>query len=340
MIQIWRIGVLAALATSACSAPERGTLRPSLAFRVAGDSTFRNARDLAVDGGGNVFIFDYDNYGIRRFDSTGTLLATFGGSGNAPGRFEHLMAIRAHGDSLLALDAGALSVFDLSGNHRARRALADTITCDLPSVLPDGRWAASCVVQATAEQVLTLRRADGREERRPASYALSEIFPGVVPGAPFWVNSTQARSYVYDFTPAGRLVWAVSDRLRVFVDQNGADDTLFAADATAEPFPADQRAALAARRARIPPPFFLNVPDDYQLIQHLLVAEDGEIWLYLRSRERTGMLRLSPSGRELGFYTLDTEFDPLTARLAAANGRLYFLVQGRDETAVYWTTVP
>ncbi len=96
-------------------------LRPSLAFRISAE-TCRNARDLTVDGAGNVFGFDYDEYFIRQFDSAGILQTTFGGAGHEPGRFEHLMAIKAHGDSILALDAGSVSVFDLAGNPRSQTA--------------------------------------------------------------------------------------------------------------------------------------------------------------------------------------------------------------------------
>jgi len=332
--------VVAALAACSCTTSERGTLRPRLAFRIAGDSGFRAARDITVDRAGNVFIFDYGSYLIRRYDSAGTLLTTFGGSGNEPGRFGHLMAIRAHGDSLLALDAGSISVFDLSGNLRSRRPLADTVTCDLPRLRPDGRWAATCIVQATAEQTLSYRSATGTEERRPGSYPLGEVYPGVRAGQDFFVNPTQARDYLYDFAADGRLVWAASDRLRILVDRAGVDETLFEAEATATPFPADSIAALRERQARVPPPFFMNVPDRYQLIQHLLVAESGDVWLYVMSQERRGLLRLSAAGRETGFYALEAEFDPLSARLTAANGRLYFMAPGREETAIYSVALP
>jgi len=340
MTAVRDVALAGALLACACAGPERGTLSPRLAFRIVGDSTLRAPRDLTVDSAGNVFIFDYDDYEIRRFDSAGTPLATFGGAGPEPGRFQHLMAISADGDSLLALDAGSISVFGLSGDLRSRRALADTVTCDLPRVRPDGRWVSDCIVEASAERTLSLRAADGSEERRPASYALSEVFPGVERGRDFFVNPTQARAYLYDFTPDGRLVWAVSDRLRVLVDRAGVDETLFEGEATAQPFPAVERAALEERRARVPPPFFMNVPDDYQLIQHLVVAASGEVWLYVTSRERTGLLRLSPEGRETGFYTVEAEFDLLSARLTEANGRLYFLVPGRGETAVHSVELP
>ena len=78
----------------------------------------------------------------------------------------------------------------------------------------------------------------------------------------------------------------------------------------------------------------MNVPEDYQLIQHLLVDEEGDVWLYVMSVDRTGFLHLSDQGRELGFHAVEADFDLLSARVTAAEGRLYFLVTGRGETRI------
>lgn len=330
----------AALLTCSCTSPETGTLRPTLAFQVSAETGLAAARDLTVDLRGNVYVFDYGDYVIRKFDPEGRLLTTFGGTGEEPGQFQHLMAIRAHGDSLLALDPGSLTVFDLLGDMRSRRSLADTVTCDHPRINPDGRWAAWCIVDATAEQTLTHRGADGTEQRKLASYNLSEFFPGVEPGGFFFIRRTQARTYLYDFTPDGSLLWVISDRPQVFITRNGVDRTLFETDGTALPFPADQTAEMRERQADLSPPLFMNVPDSYQLVHHLLVDESGDVWLYLMSRERTGLLHLSSTGEERGFYTIEADFDMLSVRLAASRGQLYFMLPGREETAVYTVALP
>ena len=88
------------------------------------------------------------------------------------------------------------------------------------------------------------------------------------------------------------------------------------------------------------PPFFMNVPEDYQLIQHLLVDETGDVWLYIVSLGRTGFLHLSDRGRETGFYAVEADFDLLSARVIAAGGRMYFLVAGRDETRIHVADLP
>jgi len=335
------LATVSVLVASACSTPGDGTLRPQLAFEISSAETgVTAARDLTVDHRGNVYIFDYDDYVIRQFDPQGRLLSTFGGEGEELGNFQHLMAIRIFGDSLLALDAGSLSVFDLSGNLRSYRVFADTVICDHPRLHPDGRWAAERIVEATAEKTLTYRDADGSEQRQLASYALSEFFPGVEPGEMFFINPTQAHDYLYDFAPDGRLVWVVSDRLQVLKVQDGIDEPLFEAAANALPFPAENIAAMKERQTSLSPPLFMNVPTHFQLVQHLLVDEFGEIWLYVTSREKTGLLRLSSSGNERGFYSVEADFDVLSARLAVADRRLYFMVPGREETAIYSVELP
>ena len=337
--------VLALVSLGACGTPESdvpesGTIKPHLAFTVSSESGLTAARDLTIDGAGNVFVFDYDDYVIHKFDPTGVALATFGGPAGEDAGFLHLMAIRALGDSLLALDAGSVSVFDLSGQLRSRRALADTIVCDLPRLHPDGQWAGEWIIEETAEKALTHRDAEGLERSRVAAYALAELFPGVEPGEMFFIGPTQARSYVYDFLPDGRLVWAVSDEAQVHVRRDGEDNPIFSADWSPLPFPPEQVELMRDEQANLSPPLFMNVPENYQLIQHLLVDETGEIWLYVVSLDRTGFLHLSDHGEEIDFHAVEADFDLPGARVTAAGGSLYFLVGGQDETRIYVSDRP
>ena len=339
------IAVLTAVLLGACGTPESeipttATIQPRLAFTISAASGLTAARDLTVDRAGNVFVFDYDDYVIHKFGPAGAALATFGGPEGEDAGFTHLMAIRAIGDSLLALDAGSVSVFDMAGRLRSRRALADTIVCDLPRLHPDGQWAGEWIIEETAEKALTHRGADGLEQSRVAAYALSELFPGVEPGGMFFIGPNQARSYVYDFLPDGRLVWAVTDEARIHIRRGGQDETIFSAAWPTLPFPPDEIQSMREKQASLSPPLFMNVPENYQLIQHLLVDETGDIWLYVLSLDRTGFLHLSDSGEELGFHAVDADFDLLTARVTAQGGHLYFLAGGQDEPRIYVADQP
>jgi hypothetical protein len=156
----------------------------------------------------------------------------------------------------------------------------------------------------------------------------------------FFIGPTQARSYLYDFLPDGRLVWAVSDEAEVHVRRAGQDETIISAAWAAVPFPPGEIRAMRERQAGLSPPLFMNVPEKYQLIQHLLVDETGDIWLYVLSLDRAGFLHLSDSGEELGFHAVDADFDLLTARVTAEGGRLYFLAGAQDEPRIYVADQP
>lgn len=230
------VGPLVAL--QACSTPEpfrTGTLRPELAFRISGETGLTAARNLTVDRNGDVYVFDYGDYVNRKFDVQGRLLASFGGTGEEPGSFVHLMTIRALGDSLLALDEVGVSVFDLSGELRVRHPFAENALADLPRMHTDGRWIGERVTEVTGEQTLNHRGIDGALIDRLASYDLREFFPGPVPGELFFIHPVQIRTYLYDFLPDGRIVWAASDRIRIRIRGHDGGRDLFTASGTPLP---------------------------------------------------------------------------------------------------------
>ena len=331
---------LALVGSCSCTSQTDETLYPELAFRISAESGLTAARDLTVDHEGNIFVFDYDDYAIHKFDPFGTQLAEFGGKGEEPGLFQHLMAIEAQGDTLVALDAGSIAVFDATGEFRSRRSFVDTVVCDLPRLHTDGQWAGEWIIEATAEKVFTTRSADGVETNRLRSFALREFFPGLDHGQMFFINATQLRSYLYDFDNNGRLIWAVSDRFELFVDERGGERRLFHKEAIAVPYPPEEIAALEALLAESEPPLFLNVPTHYQIIHQLMVDDEGDVWLYVVSQEHCGVLRISSAGALNGSYHLEAGFDPMSARLTAANGRLYFLVGSRGGTEIFVVDVP
>jgi len=317
-----------------CTTRVTEVIHPEPAITISAESGLTAPRDLTIDKDGNILVSDYNDYKIRKFSPSGEVLAVFGGTGGDDG-FEHLMSICAQGDSILALDAGALLIFDTSGNLIGKNAFSDTITCDLPRLHPSGKWAGEWIVEETAEKVLTYRQADGQQLSPVAAFELAEFFPGIRAGEMFFINPTQLRSYLYDFLPDGQLVWAVSDRVQLRIRGDRKDTLLFAAAWQPCPYPDSLMGPMLERQAALSPPLFMNVPTHYQLIHHLAVDERGDIWVYVKSLERTGFLRLGNSGKEKGFYSVDAEFDLLSARVEAANDLLYFMLGGRDETRIY-----
>ncbi len=328
---------------SGCVPFETNTIYPELIYISDVDDAYRSmtaARDLTIDSAGHVYVFDYHDNRIHKIDPEGRLVTIFGGQGEGQGQFTHLMAIRAHDDRLLALDEGNLSVFNLSGEFQERRPFSEAVLFDHPRLHPDGRFVGERIIEETAEQVLSYRANDGQDLARLAGHDLRELFPGIVPGQLFFINPTQARAYLYDFLSDGRVVWTVSDEVRLKVYGDDGEVLRFAAQLSPLPYAEEEITAMRERQASLSSPLFMNLPEHYQLVQHLFVDGADNVWLYLTSRERTGFLRVSPGGKETGFFTVEADFDPLAARVCVAHGRLYFLVPGRKSAAVYRAPLP
>lgn len=323
-----------------------GTMTPRQFFQGRADDeayAFRGPRDMTIDRFGSLFVFDYADYIIKKYDRTGQHLATFGGTGGEPGRFTHLTNIRAVGDRLLAVDSTALNVFSLEGAFIKRTAFPEEVIPDHPAILDDGSFVGSQIVAGELKKVLILRRPDGTEQARLASYDLREFFPELREGEDFFLGENQTRQYVYAVEAGGAILWAASDDGRVYRFRNGVSREILAMKLTATAFLEEKRRDLETKKAKAGPPLYLNVPDKYQLVHHLVSGPDGDIWIYLKSVERTGFLRYSSRGRFLGFYVLDLPYDmagpDLVVRIFA--DRLYFFAaERRKPLAIFAAEIP
>jgi len=321
------------------SNPADGTLTATLQFQMEIEG---GARDFTFDADGNFYLFDYMHYVIRKLTPDGKQLIAFGGNVEEGGLFTHLMEIEIFNDRLVALDSVARFTFDLGGNLLDQEDFAEEVICEHPAVARSGEFIGERFLDAEALSTLTLRQADGTEEVRLESYALSDFIPAIVPGVDFFLSMNHMRSYRYAYLPDGSPVWASTDAFLVNTMRNGEVRPLITGDHTPVPVPADQREEMRARSESLPQPLFMYVPDTWRVIHQLFVGPDGNIWLYLQSQEQTGFLRCSSRGRERAFYSFSGDLDPgdEDVMIREYGGRLWFLVPGRDEVTIYTAVIP
>jgi len=302
--------------------------------------TFAAARDITVDQNSALYIFDYSDYTIKKYDQTGEHICTFGGQGDGIGKFVHLCGIKATTDILLSVDSIGLSSYSLQGQFLNKLPFANEVLIDHPSIFENGSFFGQQIVADELKAVLTYRSPKGQEISRLAFYDLREFFPELKEGDDFFLNNTYARFYSYTNNRNGDIIWAASDRFQIYRYREGVSQPIISGDYTPIPVPEDTRKNLLARKEKISPPLFMYVPERYQLIHHLLVDSSGDIWVYLKSQEQTGFLRYSEKGKLKSQHSVDVDFDVTETIVRLFNDRVYFLVTGRKSAKVYEALLP
>ncbi len=319
-------------------------LVPKLLFQFATPDVINSTsiRDFTVTDAGEILTFDYEKYVIKKYDGEGTLVFSFGGSGDGEAQFRHLTGIHAAADKILAVDSIALFVFDTNGRLLEKKPFAEEVLTDHPSIAADGRFVGREIRADEIRMVLTYRSPDGEEIDRLAFYDIREFFPEIEPGEDFFLNDEFARSYHYAFTPEGNVVWAASDAYTVYLHRKGTSEPMIREDATPLPFPPDVRESMAVRKSRLTPPLHMYVPETYQIIHRLICGADGDIWVYVLSRERTGFLRYSGDGRLLGAFEIQADFSFMRTDNAIHifGNRMYFAVNNRGSADIYVVDLP
>lgn len=96
-------------------------LEEDLSIGKEGDDNYMFYRiaDIKSDDEGNIFVVDYGNYRIQKFDSHGNYLQTIGRQGQGPGEFERplQLLIGKKNMNLYVHDFPRLKIFDKSGNY-------------------------------------------------------------------------------------------------------------------------------------------------------------------------------------------------------------------------------
>lgn len=82
-----------------------------------GDNGFGNVEELTIDDEQNIWIVDSLNDRIKKYDSNGKLLFTFGTEGRANGQFYTPLGICYFKGNIYVSDAGRMQVFDKQGKY-------------------------------------------------------------------------------------------------------------------------------------------------------------------------------------------------------------------------------
>lgn len=320
-------------------------IEPDLLFKYqSADSApkFMMPREFTVDREQNIFLFDYMSNRIVKFSPSGKPLTEFGQKGKGDHEFKHLTAIKVFKNRLLALDANGILTFDLEGNFLKRTSFPESVTCEFPKILSQTTFAGEWNHAAELKKILTLRDIKGPELSRLTAYDLRIFFPDLKKGEDFFLNDTYARFFLYDSLGKDGVVWARSDENRIFKFMGNKSIPLITIKATPVTFPKAEQARMRNQQAQLKkqmPSLHMYIPKVYPLIQKLFTGKN-EIWVYLFSKERKGLLRFNHNGQENRFYQLPPDLKIRKARIKIIADRIYFMIPGRKSFKILTSPLP
>ncbi|MBP6571142.1 MAG: 6-bladed beta-propeller [Gemmatimonadales bacterium] len=329
-----------------------------------GPTAFGDIRAIAVDPGGEIYVYDGSSQQLRMFDSTGRYLRAIGRVGSGPGEYRDVTALAIHqtGD-LLARDPALQQI------HRYMPTGTPVTSWRLPSGLYDANSLMTDTAGIVYATILTGPIVPNAPwpmgtTRFDSSGRLLDTFP-----APRWLGATSDPG---PYDPEVLWTWGASgDQVTAFganykVDlrhPNGTVTRIERSGVMPVPVPEAERAELMAvleARQQEPdevggatPP---SIPREKPLLRAILSGLDGRVWVRTSLASRSSDVTVDTSlplarrprrwtedfawdvfestGRYLGRITLPTRAEPHVMR----GDRIWGIVRDADDvpSVVRW----
>jgi len=84
----------------------------------------------------------------------------------------------------------------------------------------------------------------------------------------------------------------------------------------------------------------MYIPDKYPIIYHLLISPDDNIWIYIKSKEKTGFLRYTAEGKPIAFYEVESDLDLTKSLIRIINGKMYFIEIKKKNIRILTSDIP
>jgi hypothetical protein len=220
-----------------------GILKPSLYFNSSdtdSDYIFKSPRDITIDKAGSLYIFDYNDNKIRKYDINGKYEITFGGKGNMPGAFSHLTGIKAVNNNLLCVDGPGLLTYNSNGTFLEKQSFPEEIISeDPPFVMDNGNFIGQRIIQNEVRTSLAYYSSKGEKIMELDSFSLKEFFPEIKKGDDFFLSNEYTRFYRFCTNSKNEIFWISSDKFKIKRLKNEKIETFLEDNYSPLPFPDD-----------------------------------------------------------------------------------------------------
>lgn len=325
------IVILIAAASSSRAEIKNYKLAPETIFTEKDDDEnyiFGRAYDIIADKTGAFYILDGKELCVKKFDANGKFVTKFGKPGEGPGEFWYAMKIQLLGDTIMIIQPNKLHFFNPDGTFIETYSNKNIISS------MDRKYFSSknkyVLISTDFEKEKTSLELWDETKNKNHTIVTYDTGKTVFSRQKNTMMSITTVIVFYDVDDTGDIVYARDRESRsVYIFHNGQSKEIY--KVTGNP------SHLSDRDLEFEKMLYqklkqqgVDYPEkkNYSFITDVSFAGD-DVMLRIRTKERTGWLRLSRAGAENAFYAEDEN----TAKISHTfirNDMLYYLFNDPD----------
>lgn len=274
---------------------------------------------MAIDSEGFIYLLDIQEGFISKYDINGKYILKFGRSGDGPGELPFLSFFNSCLDGNLfsySISNKVVNIFSKTGglikSYKIKDRLLNPVFLKNGNIVyPNSKWVDNgrndnsyftrmLILDDNKKQQIIKSYTDAKY-RKTLSKVSTKVFQD---------NWTYCEDFVYAADSRNNIYYAITDAYQIWRYRAGKSELLIKDNLTPVQFNdkrmiAEIKKEEEMRGKRLEAKYFLTIPKNWQLIYKLTVDDKDNIWVYVKSRERNGLVKYSPDGVFQKYYKVD-----------------------------------
>lgn len=294
---------------------------------------FTHPYQFAVDKNLSLYIVDYKDCIVRKYDNKGKFVFSCGKRGVGPGELNGIERIIITNDYLLIIGFNMINFYDNEGKlvqssrHNIKNAY-DLLYDQLSDVYISYR-----IDEKTKRFLLSLRKIDDTLISEVASYpATDRVIEGLGRPMPCYLFEKIA----FGINSKKDVIYAFSEKFEVFSSSGAKLNLIIKEKVSPVIIPEDIRKNINGEIAEgvvngVIKRISCTPPEYYSMIQDLMIDEKDNIWIKALTSEFNGFIKYSQEGKMLGKYQINNEYNYDHYDWFIIGGYLYHRIYDREE---------
>lgn len=288
---------------------------------------------VVIDKNSNLYISDLKESVIRKYDKNGKYVCSFGKRGNGPGEILGMSGLEVLKNYIAVMDYKKIHYFDYDGKYaksidKKSSKMSFVFHYHLSSIFLDYQ-----IDERSRKFVLSLRDINDNLIREIYSFSAKGRFES---GEHYWFPCFDFEKIIFGVNSKEDIIYAYSEAFEVF--KVSGDKTVSIIKENVKPvlIPGDIRKKLDSIRGAltikgVDKYIKFTPPENYSLIQDLIIDENDNIWLKVRTSDFFGLKKYSSKGKKLAEYSMEYDAEYKSPEILISGGYIYMRQYNQDE---------